>query len=389
MERLWMAHAEEAAELGLIDRAVDLADLSKVVGEELEGDIEWDMDPLDREHAPKMDLGNPFAALSILTREPETKPKRESIAILHIDGAIVDGDSSMGGFSGEPTVGSRTVRNALQDIQDEDLIKGVIVRIDSPGGSATASEVIWQGLRRVAEHKPVWVSVGSMAASGGYYLAVAGDRVYVNPSSIVGSIGVVGGKISMEGLYDRLKVNVVSRSRGPLGGLFSSAPWGENELRIVRNKMTETYNLFASRVEAGRPDADLDQIGEGRLFTGDKALRMRMADALGGLDVALEDLASELELGDYDVMHFPGPKSLPEVLDDFFGGAAASAPLSSPLQGVQGAISRMATPAEISAVGRQLLGTAAWPQVSRQIDTLMLLREEPVILLSPSAVIFR
>ena len=87
----------------------------------------------------------------------------------------------------------------------------MIVRIDSPGGSAIASEVIWQGLKRVGEKKPVWVSVGSMAASGGYYCLVAGDKVYVNPSSIVGSIGVVGGKMALGGVYDHLKLRIKER----------------------------------------------------------------------------------------------------------------------------------------------------------------------------------
>src|SRR5690606_39375508 len=116
---------------------------------------------------------------------------------------------------GSATTGSRTIRNAIGTIAKEDLIKGVIVRISSPGGSAIASEVIWQGLRELSETKPAWVSVGSMAASGGYYIAVAGDPVFVNPSSLVGSIGVVAGAATLGGLYDTLKVNVVTRARGP------------------------------------------------------------------------------------------------------------------------------------------------------------------------------
>src|SRR5690606_7120002 len=135
----------------------------------------------------------------------------------------------------------------------DDLIKGVIIRINSPGGSATASEVIWRGVQRVAAKKPVWVSVGSMAASGGYYIAVAGDKIYVTPSGIVGSIGVVGGKISMGGLYDLLHVNVVERARGPRADLFSSSqPWTDQQRAFVRDKMAETYDLFTRRVAQGR-----------------------------------------------------------------------------------------------------------------------------------------
>lgn len=317
MKVAWMADGADAAKVGLVDRTVDLASLSEDLGSAYSGTVTWDSNLLPLQSS-KMDASNPFAMLAMLSKKPDHTPKGPTIAVLHIDGAIIDGDSKGGGmFGGEGSVGSRTMRRAIEDILEQDDIKGVVVRIDSPGGSATASEMIWQGLRRLASKKPVWASVGSMAASGGYYCAVGTDKIYVNPSSIVGSIGVVGGKISMAGLYDLAKVRVFSRSRGPAAGMFrSTTDWTPEELAMVKAKMTDTYKQFTQRVTAGRKGIDLATTAEGRLFTGDKAIGMKMADAIGGLDTTIGALAKSLDMGKYDVMHYPAPKSLEEVIQD-------------------------------------------------------------------------
>lgn len=380
MADLWMGQAEDALKAGLIDHAIDFTALTSHVKSGIGESFDWDFDAISVGDAEPPDFSNPFGAIGALMREPDVTPEQDSIAILHVDGAIVDGDSSVGGFSGEATVGSRTLRNAMEDILNEPLIKGVIVRIDSPGGSATASEVMWQGLRRLAAKKPVWVSVGSMAASGGYYLAVGGDRIYVNPSSVVGSIGVVGGKISMEELYRKLNVNVVTRTRGPRSDMFSIAPWDDSQRELVRQQMTRTYEKFTSRVEAGRKGIDISKVGAGRLFTGDKAVQNGMADRIGGLDTALVDLAKDLNLTDYGVVHYPAPQSLPDVIADLFGGTVAQAP------SVSGA---NALNRSISATGERLLGTRTWKQLARQLDGIEQLRSEPVILMSPKAVILK
>jgi protease-4 len=317
--------------------------------------------------------------MKALSESPHHAPKGPAIAVLHIDGAIVDGDSAAGGLFGEQCVGSRTVRNALEDMRSEVKIKGVVVRIDSPGGSATASEVIWQGIRRVAEKKPVWVSVGSMAASGGYYIAVSGNKIYVNPSSIVGSIGVVGGKFAMGGLYDKLKVRVVERSRGPMGGMFTSVtPWSPEQIEQVRSKMRRTYDLFTSRVAGGRKGIDLGRTAEGRLFAGQKAIDLKMADQLGGLADCIEDLADELKLDEYEVLDYPGPKSLQEMMEDIFGKFAMAPGARSP-----------ALAGELGAVMREVVGASSWGQVRDSLGAIMQLRREPVVLTMPRALIVK
>nr|HRJ49558.1 S49 family peptidase [Phycisphaerales bacterium] len=322
MSDLWLADADEAKKAGLVDTVIDLPGLESHLSVSLGSPIRWGSALAEKGRKDSLAMSNPLAMLSKLAETPDHAPTGPTIAVVHIDGAIVDGDSTSGGIlGGGGNVGSRTIRNALEEIRDQDLIKGVVVRINSPGGSATASEVIWTGIRRVSERKPVWVSVGSMAASGGYYCAVAGDRIFVDPSSIVGSIGVVGGRMSLDGVYEKLKVNVVSRSRGPRSDLFrTTGPWTDQEIVLVREKMARTYDLFTRRVSAGRPGIDLSKTAEGRLFTGNQAIGLKMADEVGGLSSAIESLASSVGLSNYDVQDYPGPKGIGETIGEMLGG---------------------------------------------------------------------
>ena len=385
MRQNWMALAETGRKTGLIDAVVDLPALTEHLKAAYATDISWSNYEVASTKG-KLD-GNPLTMFSKLMSRPSNTPTREAVAIVHVNGPIIDGESESGGFMSGSSVGSATIRRALEEILDEDLVKGVIIRIDSPGGSAIASEVMWQGVQRVRKNKPVWVSVGSMAASGGYYTAVAAEKIYVNPSSIVGSIGVVGGKIAMGGLYDKAKVHVTERSRGPLGDMFSSTkPWSEQQQQMVREKMTETYNLFASRVSAGRSGIDLSKTAEGRLFTGEQAVKNNMADKVGGLDDCITDLALSLKLedGEYQIIEYPGPKALSDVLGGMLGGSAAAPNLTGP-----GGLAEKAGPAMLRGVVKEMVGERHASQLADQMEAFMQLRNEPVILALPRAVIVR
>lgn len=374
MRKAWMADSKDAIAVGLVDTQLDLTGLAKHVAEKSGLASQKLVTLVAARDEIDLATANPFTILSSIMKPPKREITQESIAVLHIDGAIVDGDSKAG-FTGERSVGSRTIRNALEDILDEDLIKGVVVRIDSPGGSAVASEVIWQGLKRVAAKKPVWVSVGGMAASGGYYIASAGQRTYVNPSSIVGSIGVVGGKITLGGLYEHLKVHVSSRSRGPMAGMFdSTVPWTDEQVKLVRGKMTETFDLFKRRVAEGRAGIDLSKTAGGWLFAGQKSIDLKMADKIGGLRVALDDMGKQLNLASYEVVDYPAPPSFSDMLDSAFGSASAPS-------GV--AIS------ELKRISAELVGESAWSQVSRAVDGLLQLQREPVLLMHPGVLILK
>lgn len=377
----WSADSDDAVKLGLVDAAIDIAQLQDHIGSQHgttrltqdlgPGQSEFDFDPAKL---------NFLSMMRMFTESPAHDPTRDTIAVVHIDGPIVDGESTSGGFfGGSGNVGSRTIRKTLHDLEKEDFVKGVILRIESPGGSAIASEVIWQGVRRLAKDKPVFVSVGSMAASGGYYIAVSGDRIYVQDASIVGSIGVVGGKIVLGGLFDKINLNTVSRSRGPRAALQSTTrPWTSEQRTLIRGEMKRIYDLFTQRVTQGRgARVDLSRIAEGRLFTGRQAIENGMADGIADFDATIDQLASTLNLrdGSYDVMTFPGPKSLPEFFEDMMPG------LRSPVG------SRIA-PLGADMIGA-LVGDRAWSQIREALNAWIQLRDERILLLSPRVLLFQ
>ena len=373
MGELWLAQAEDAVRLRMADAAVDFGRILPHL-EEGYGEVVYGGELTVGDEGPQIDMANPFAMLSTLMDPPVYDATEPTIAILHLDGPIVDGDSTAAGLTGGSSVGSRTLRNAMQDIAADDEIEGVIVRIDSPGGSATASEMIWLGLRELAATKPVWVSVGSMAASGGYYSAVGAERIYVNPSSIVGSIGVVGGKLTFGEAIEKVKVNIVERSRGPRAGMMSlQSGWTESERAFVREKMAQTYEQFADRVRSGRDGIDLDRVGEGRLFLGEDAVKLKMADEVGGLDDALADMAELVGLESYEVMHFPAPPSIDQIIEDAMGSFIRGPWLASMWTGVL----------------EQALGAQRFHDIAAQLEAMLQLRDSRLLLTTPRAVRFR
>ncbi len=384
METAWMASDTDAKAVGLVDAIADWADIESHLAKTYGDDMDWRDDLMP---SSEIDLANanPFTIFSMLMKKPEVEPKRDTIAVVHIDGAIIDGESTPAGImGGAGNVGSRTIRRTLMDLEDNENVKGVILRIDSPGGSAIASEIMLQGVKRLSKVKPVYVSVGSMAASGGYYIAVAGQRIYMNESSIVGSIGVVGGKMSLGGLMEKLKVNIVPRARGPRAGIFGGmTPWSDAEKALVRQKMTETYDLFTKRVTEGRPGIDLSKAAEGRLFCGPAALDLKMVDEIGSLNDAVTDMASSLSLtpGQFDIFDFPPPPSFEEMLSNAFGGASAGAP--SPFASDNPLMAQVATSA------RALFGDQTFDTVRTGLEAMLQLRTEPVILATPRALLFK
>lgn len=375
------ADANVAIEHAMIDAAIDRRDLNTHLESFYRDDVTLDDDVLISTAGPTPDLASmgmfeAFGAIMrALSQNTRPEPTRDTIALLHIDGAIVDGESASG-LVGGANVGALTIRKALAEIEDNPHIKGLIVRINSPGGSATASEAIWLGLRRVADaDKPVWASVGSLAASGGYYCAVGADRIYLNDSSIIGSIGVVGGHFALAGLYEKLHLNVVPRARGPRADLMGSLdPWSPDDRALIRTRMTQTYDLFTSRVSNARPAIDLDKTAQGRLFVGQRAIDLDMADSIGGLQVAIDDMARHIGLQDdaYDVLDYPPPLTLEELIEQMLGGspsARATAPLTAAL--------------------RAALGERAWTQLQPAINAACVLRDNPVSLVMPQALVWR
>jgi len=384
----WMMTDQQLLKAKAIDAIVD-RDMQDQTGETFGDDFAWDTAMGRKTGGNTQAMSNPFAIFQVLFQSPKKPTTRDTIAVIKASGAIHSGESSTGdGFFSSDSIGAETMRDALAEVRDDPNIKGVIIRMDSPGGSALASEMIWQSAREVAEAgKPVWISINGMAASGGYYIAAAADKVYVAPQSIVGSIGVVGGKLTLDGTMEKLDIHVYRRSRGPNADMFGSAPFTDDQRKKLRKALGVVYDQFTGRVEDGRGDKikDIDQVAQGRLFTGRQAVKNGLADALGGLEVAITDLAGELELtdGGYDVIDLPAPMSLGEFLESIFGTTAA-APMSA-----KSALTGDASQLALLQLARRVLGEPAWTQATRTLDGLMLLKDEPALMLMPTAVVVK
>ncbi len=211
------------------------------------------------------------------------------IALVTAVGAIAEGRSRNSPGEGQ-ILGAETLIKALRDARNRSAIEAVVLRVDSPGGSAQASDEIWQEVKRCAGRKPVIASFSDLAASGGYYIAVPADSIVAEAGTLTGSIGAFGGKLNLLGLYRKLGLNVESVSRGRHARMFSPfTGFSDEESLRFQAQMDEVYRVFLSRVSEGRhrPVSELDTIAQGRVWTGLSARRHGLVDAIGGIPTAV------------------------------------------------------------------------------------------------------
>jgi protease-4 len=225
-----------------------------------------------------------------VTQESLGLNKGEKIAIVYAAGDIVSGNSQFGS-SGEETIGSDSLVKVLKEVRDDNTIKAVVLRIDSPGGSGLASDMIWKGVEALKEKKPVVVSMSDVAASGGYYIAAGANRIVAEPSTITGSIGVVGGKPVVKGFYDWIGITNEYMLRGTNAGIFrESEKFSDSERAKFQEFLKGTYDDFIGKVAKGRnkDTTYIDTIGQGRVWTGAQGKEKGLVDEYGGLDKAIE-----------------------------------------------------------------------------------------------------
>jgi len=252
---------------------------------------------------------------------------RERIALLYATGTITSGESVFDSPTGV-VLGSETFTDWLRQVRLDSSILAVVVRIDSPGGSAIASEAIWRELMLTEDVKPVIVSMGDVAASGGYYIAAPARRIVAEPGTITGSIGVVTGKFVLDGLADELGVGVGSVSSGPAAEMYSPfSRFSDVARERIERQMQTTYDLFVSRVADGRhlEPEQVHALGQGRVWTGEQALERGLVDELGGLDAAIRNARQAARIDparDVSLVVYPARRSLYEVLANPFGRAA-------------------------------------------------------------------
>jgi len=234
------------------------------------------------------------------TRDPHFGPKKR-LAIVYVDGDMVDGRSESFPFVGVHTAGSYTIAESLKKVREDATIGAVVLRVETGGGSAMAADVIWREIQLTQEKKPVVVSMGAAAASGGYYVSAPAGFIYANPLTITGSIGVFYGKLDVAGLLSKIGVNVETLTTAKHADAQSVfRPYTDEEREVLKRKVESFYSLFLSRVAEGREMStkEVDRVARGRVWTGREAKKHNLVDGLGGLRQALAKARVLAELRD-------------------------------------------------------------------------------------------
>lgn len=235
-----------------------------------------------------------------------------TIALVYGLGSIHSGESDDGTFGRAETIGSATMAEAIRSARLDEDVDALVIRVDSPGGSALASDVIWREVDLAAARMPVVVSMGGVAASGGYYISVAADEIFVNPGTVTGSIGVVGGKFNLGGLYEKLGVTHDTMRRGAHADLWSDhRAWTAEERALVLRMMEVVYESFVGKVVVGRELelASVLEVAQGRIWSGVAAVELGLADHVGGLSAAIRRAKELIDVDPEQLVHL---RLLPE-----------------------------------------------------------------------------
>ena len=252
------------------------------------------------------------------------------IAIIEAKGLMVTGDSFIDPLTGTQVMGADTIVRAIQEAKDDDSIKAVVLRIDSGGGLVVAADIIWHALVQLTEVKPLVVSMGDVAASGGYYIAAPADVIVAEPGTITGSIGVVSGKYSLKGLYEKLGIQKEILKRGKHADFYTDySDYPPSEQEIVQKQINEIYDDFISKVALGRSElttTEVDNLGRGRIWSGKQAKENGLVDELGGLSLALAIAQQYAGLQEkiVEIIRFPKPTWVSEFFNNL---RLSSAPL--------------------------------------------------------------
>jgi protease-4 len=317
--------AKKAKELGLIDGLAYLDGINA----KIKSDLKADEAKLVKDYAKTKSENTDLLGLLMKTMSPAKKKtsKKTKVAIVYAVGEIETGKGGAGLFSS--SVGSTTMVEAIREAEDDPTVKAIVLRVDSPGGSALASDLIWHELKRCK--KPVVASMGDLAASGGYYITMSAKKVYAEPGTLTGSIGVLGGKIVIGGLVDWAGVKTETLARGKNASMDSMYhPFTESEKKAITATMQDVYDQFLDKALAGRQangikmdKARLLTLAGGRIWTGRQAKDSGLVDALGTLEDAIAEakVMAKLPAGEeVEYLILPEPTSpLDRLLEGKFG----------------------------------------------------------------------
>ncbi len=380
--------AEQAEEMGLIDVVQTREEFVATLENDLGGQVHVD-NRYGQEERAKVNLASPLGFFSLLSElfKPPTAPasRKNAVAVIYVEGAILPGYKQPTLFGAYEAAYSGDLRKALEDAAQDDSIKAVVMRVDSPGGSAQASDVILSAARVVKAKKPLIVSMGNVAGSGGYYVSCGADAIFADAATITASIGVVGGKLVTTDLWNKLGVNWVGHKRGANADLLSGTrPFDEAQRKVIQDYMQQVYEAFKGHVAQGRGGKlrkPIDEIAGGRVYTGKQALDLGLVDRIGGLQQAVEYAAAKVSLKDYDIRVIPKPEDFFEQLMGDISGEGRR-PTDIRLSSVSNLLAGQPTLAPLLDLLRKTEPQRARALV-QALQRVELIRRESVILMMP------
>lgn len=352
--------APRAKELGLIDDvAYEDQLLTLIAGGDESIDVRLREDYRKKKMSTELDL---FSLMQLLSGSPsDSGSTRPRIAVIRLEGSIVGGSDPLSLFA-ESSISSDKIVPLIHKLSKDDNVKAIVLRVDSPGGSALASDLIWRALE--ASGKPVIASMGDTAASGGYYISMGADWIFAEPGTLTGSIGVVGGKIALDGLMKKAGVTTSVIRRGRNSTVMSmTQSFSDTERESMQRMLNSIYEQFTQKAAAGRKmDVDkLEPLARGRVYTGRRAKELGLIDELGTLADAIaharklvDDDDGKLELED-----LPHPQSPLEML------MGNTLPANQPLD-----------------AWASLLPVSVRPAL-QHLDAMRLFADEPVLMMLP------
>lgn len=301
---------------------------------------------------------------------PPERPSEPHVALVYAVGNVIDGKGN-GIVGARDEIASRTLVATLRALAKDENVKAVVMRVNSPGGSALASEQIWHAVAEVKAKKPVVVSMGGVAASGGYYISTGATKIYANANTLTGSIGVVGGKIVVGPALEQIGVKSYAVKRGERALMSSPMdPWTEAERAAMQGMMESIYEVFLGHVAEGRSmkrDA-VHELAQGRVWTGTDAKERGLVDEIGGLEAALADAR---KLGgvadDAGLEVYPGKPTIRDLISSFAQvQAGVQGGMRAPVRAAVQELAALAGPEQAHAVGsilqlvEDLRGTKVW-----------------------------
>jgi len=298
-----MTDVDTAVEYGLIDKALYRDELIDLLKEKAGIDKDSKLRTISlSDYSKALDPNRP------------KKLAKDKIAVIYAQGSIAGGENS-------GNIGSETILQAFRKARENKRIKAVVFRVNSPGGSALASDIIWREVLLTKKVKPVVVSMGDYAASGGYYISCAADSIFADPTCITGSIGVFGLMFNAEKLFNE-KLNlyfdgVKTAKHADAGGIHRALTQEERD--VIQKSIEKVYDTFVTHVSEGRGISkdSVDAIGQGRVWTGADAIKLHLIDNFGGLQRAMASAAALAKLDKYRVVEYPKLKTpMEQIMED-------------------------------------------------------------------------